>query len=120
MTFRERRKGKDSILYGVTILAVIGWTLLLIALFIIDKASPQDIEFYFNFVDTGVHSGAGATTWNEHLLRIVFYIMILGMCLSGVGLYLNSKRNRRRNDSYYLSLIFLGIVSTIGTLYLLI
>lgn len=120
MTFRERRKGKDSILYGVTVLAVIGWTLLLIALFIIDKASPQEIELYFNIVETGSNAGAAATTWNEHLMRIVLYIMILGMCLSGLGLYLNSKRNRRRNDSYYVSLIFLGIVSTIGTLYLLI
>jgi len=118
MAFRERRKGKDTVLQVVTIMAVIGWTLLLIALFIIDKASPQEIELYFNIVDTGASSSPGA--WNQHLLQLVFYIMLLGMCLSGVGLYLNSKRNRRRNDSYYLSLIFLGIVSTIGTLYLLV
>jgi hypothetical protein len=69
----------------------------------------------FSYVDTGRNASIGG--WDEQLLKIVFYIMLLGMVLSGTGLYLNSKRNRRRNDSYYLSLIFLGIVSTIGTIY---
>lgn len=117
MPFHERRKGKDTILRTLTILAVIGWTMILIALFVIDHASPQDIEVGLNSIDRGMNNYAG--TWDEGLLQVVFYIMLLGMFLSGMGLYLNSKRTRRRNDSYYMSLIFLGIVSTIGTLYLL-
>lgn len=117
MGFQERRKGRDTILHILTVMAVVGWSLILIALFVIDQASPQDIEVLFSYVDTGRNAYVGG--WNEQLLNIVLYIMLLGMVLSGTGLYLNSKRNRRRNDSYYMSLIFLGIVSTIGTLYLL-
>lgn len=117
MPFNERRKGRDSLLHILTALAVVGWSLILIAIFVIDQASPQDIEVLFSYVDTGRNAYVG--NWDEQLLNIVFYIMLLGMVLSGTGLYLNSKRNRRRNDNYYLSLIFLGIISTVGTLYLI-
>ncbi len=118
MGFNERRKGKDILLRLLTGMALVGWSLILVALFVIDQASPQDIEVWFSYIDTGQNTYVGS--WNEQLLQIVFYIMLLGMFISIVGLFLNSKRNRRRNDNYYLSLIFLGIVSTIGTLYLLV
>jgi len=113
----ERRKGGDGILKLLSILGVIGWFVMLIALFVIDKAKPQQLEFLVNNIDS--RSRSLQLGWNDSLLHYVFVLMVVGFLISIIGLYLNSMRNRRRNDSYRVHLIFLLIISTIGILYYL-
>jgi uncharacterized membrane protein len=115
---QERRKGSDTILKILSVLGVIGWFLMLIALFVIDKAKPQQLESMFSNIDSGTsHYQLG---WNDELLYYVFVLMVVGFLISILGLYLNSMRNRRRGDSYRVHLVFLFIISTIGILYYLI
>lgn len=114
----ERRKGGDGILKLLSVLGVVGWFIMLIALFVIDKAKPQQFEFLMNNIDSRSHNLQ--LGWNDSLLQYVFVLMVVGFLISIIGLYLNSMRKRRRNDSYRVHLIFLLIISTIGILYYLV
>jgi hypothetical protein len=100
------------------VLGVVGWFLMLIALFVIDKAKPQQLEFLVNNIDA--RSRSVQLGWNDELLYYVFVLMVVGFLISILGLYLNSMRKRRRNDSYRVHLVFLLIISTIGILYYLV
>jgi hypothetical protein len=113
----ERRKGSDSLMKLLSALGVIGWFIMLVALFVIDKAKPQQLEFLMNNIDS--RSRAYQVGWNDELLYYVFALMVMGFLISIIGLYLNSMRKRRRNDSYRLHLIFLLIITSIGILYYL-
>lgn len=102
----------------LSMLGVVGWFVMLVALFVIDKAKPQQLEFFFNNIDS--RSRAYQIGWNDDLLYYVFALMVMGFLISIIGLYLNSMRKRRRDDSYRLYLIFLLIISSIGILYYLV
>ncbi|MBD3671651.1 MAG: hypothetical protein HUJ29_12850 [Gammaproteobacteria bacterium] len=115
---KERRRGKDLILRVLSVMGVIGWFLMLVALFVADRAKPKQIEFMMNNLDRG--SSSVRLGWNDQLLYYVFVLMVLGFLISAIGLYLNSMRARRRHDSYRVHLIFLFIISTIGIIYYLV
>ena len=114
----ERRRGNDGLLRIMSWLGLFGWFLMLMALLVLDKAKPQQLENMMSGLD-------GRTTylnfgWNDDLLRYVFIFMVLGFFVSIMGLFINTMRHRRRSDSYRLHLIFLLIMSTIGIVYYLV
>jgi len=108
----ERRRGPDVIMQSLTWIAAAGWFLLFLALILFDRAKPETTNFFDRFLGREVP----ATGWNEQLTAVLFGIMIIGFCLGGIGLYLNSKRMRRKDDTYRISLIILAVISLCGML----
>lgn len=105
----DRRKGPDL---GVKLLhwfVLIGWLLMFLALIIASLAKPQTQTFFDRVVKLG-----GRTTWNQDMARYILYSMVLGLFISFGGLYINLKRNRRREDELRVSFILIGFLSAIG------
>ncbi len=104
-----RRKGPDLWCRSLRYLALLGWLLLVSALFILDYAKPKIETFFERVYDIHLHQ-----QWDMNLARNILWLMVLGLLLSVVGLVINAKRNRRRTDQWRLSLIFLGVLSSAG------
>lgn len=111
----ERREGPDLWIKSLRWFAVIGWLFMVAALLIFGKAKPQVetlIEKYYN-IKLNI-------TWNLELMRYIFFLMILGLGISVIGLVINIKRHQRKEDEYRVSMIILGLISLFGIfLYLL-
>ncbi len=107
--YRFKRGGPDFWVKTIESLCVIVWLLMLIALLVIGTAKPEIETFFGRYYNIPLRR-----TWDLELTRYVFYIMILGMFLSVFGLIVNSKRIRRKEDSYRDSLVIVGIISFIG------
>lgn len=107
---KDRREGPDQITRIIRYLGVASWAILLLALILVEKARPQVEKYIDKTMNIQLQQ-----SWNLEFIRILFYLMILGLCLSIVGFAINTMRMHRRTDEYRLSLIFLGIIS-IGTL----
>ena len=52
-------------------------------------------------------------TWSKSLYHIDFYILAAIFVVSGVGLYFNSIRHRRRTDKYDVSLLYFLVLSAL-------
>jgi len=111
----DRRKGPDKWVYAVRYFGIIGWCLMLGALLIVDKARPETDAFidkeFFSKIDIPV---VLRTAWDQELAQYIFYLMILGCCLSIAGLTINTQRNRRIDDGYKVYLIILSLLSIAG------
>lgn len=106
-----RRKGPDLWSRSLRYLALTGWLLLVIAIFILDQAKPKIETFFERVYDIRLHQ-----QWDMDLAKYILWLMVLGFFLSIVGLIINAKRKRRRTDQWRLSLIFLGIICSAGML----
>lgn len=111
----ERRKGPDKWIYAVRSFGITGWCLMVGALLVVDKAKPETDAFidkeFFNRMDIPIEL---RTTWDQDLARYIFYLMILGCCLSVAGLVINTQRNRRKDDGYKTYLVTLVLLSVTG------
>ncbi len=106
---QERRKGPDLWVKVLGWLGVFGWFLMFMALFIIDRAKPEDENIFTKAAKIEVR-----TTWNQELTNYLFYLMIFGLCISIIGIVINSRRHHREDDRFRLNLIILGIISIFG------
>ncbi len=113
-THRERRRGPDFWLRSIKGLVIICWCLLLAIMIIMDFAKPT----YETFFDRLAHVPV-TSSWNTELLQVLFYLMVLGLELSLLGLLLNTRRNKRKTDHYPGSLFFIAGVSLAGIIYYL-
>lgn len=110
----KRRKGPDLWFKSLRWMAVFGWLLLFAALLLSSKARPEIKTLIHSYDDLPYR-----ISWNMKLARYVFYMMIVGFCASGVGLAINIRRKRRRDDEIYVSLVLVGIISLAGILFYL-
>ncbi|MBO1224874.1 MAG: hypothetical protein JYX80_10655 [Candidatus Scalindua sediminis] len=105
----DRRKGPDPLVKALEWLSVFGWLLMFAALFIIDRAKPQSENFLIKATKV-----EASTTWNQELTSALFYLMIFGLCISIIGIAINSRRYRRKDDRFRITLIMLGVISIFG------
>lgn len=112
---QERRKGPDFLIKVLKNLVFISWVIIFTSMVLLDLAKPQMESFFDKLF--GVHRN---TNWNYTFMDYMFYTMVCGLGVSVGGLYINSKRMRRKGDHYSISLIFLGLVSTIGIIFYLV
>jgi len=106
-----RRKGPDLWSRSLRYLALFGWLLLISALFILDRAKPKIETFFERVYDIQLRQ-----QWDMDLARYIWWLMVLGLLISVVGLVINANRKRRQTDQWRLSLIFLGLISLSGIL----
>ncbi len=105
----DRRRGPDFWIRILAWLGGISWFLMFAAMFIIDRAKPEAEKIL-----SRVSGAEVSTTWDQTLLGYLFYLVIFGVCVSTVGIMINSKRYRREGDKFRLTLIVLGMLSIIG------
>lgn len=109
---KERRKGPDIWLRMIQWIGLISWGLMLPLLYLIDRAKPEFETLFDKMFDLQVRS-----TWNLDVYRWAVMLMFFLLILSGIGLVINKKRNRRREDYYRINLIIIFLLSTAGILY---
>jgi hypothetical protein len=80
-----------------------------VALFIIDRARPEEENMFTKSANVSVRS-----TWNLELFHYLFYLMIFRLCISIIGIVINSRRHHRSDDRFRYILIILGIISLFG------
>ncbi|MCP5158704.1 MAG: hypothetical protein H6975_04685 [Gammaproteobacteria bacterium] len=120
--FVERRGGRDLLLRIISGLGIVGWAFMLVAMIVLDRAKPDDPTFIPNervFERSGIPYHL-QTAWDQDLLTSIFYLLSIGLVLGIIGLAVNSRRHRRRDDYYRIHLVLLTAISAIGILYYLI
>jgi len=111
---KDRRKGPDKITRIIRYMGLAAWGVMLTALALIEKARPEVEGYLGENYNVKLH-----TDWNLELIRYMFYLMILGFCLSIVGISVNSMRLKRRTDEYQLSILVLALISIVTICYYL-
>jgi uncharacterized membrane protein YhaH (DUF805 family) len=107
----DKRKGPDFWVKSLTWFGMFGWFIILSGLVVLDKAKPKTETFLDRKHNVEV---VEQLLWNKNLSEVFFYLMILGLLVSTMGLCINSTRKKRKNDEYRLSLILVGLISLIG------
>lgn len=107
--FYERRKGPDILVKLITWISLINWLIVTAIIAIIAMASPKTETFFDRLMEVRVNKSL-----NEELAQYAFYLMVVLLLLSIVGLIINSRRHRRKTDRYRVSLVLTGIFSVLG------
>ena len=113
--YTERRKKQDWVVRSVTIIAVLGWICAMVALLLIDRASPAQENLLTRLLNVTVVS-----YWNTSLLRSAFIAVLASFVISIAGFFLNMSRHRRKTDKYNKLLITICILSTIILVFFLV
>jgi len=111
----ERRKKQDWIVRSVTLITILGWICALVALLLIDRASPSHENLFTRFLNVNV-----ASYWNSTLLRGAFIAILASFLVSVIGFIFNASRQRRKTDRYNKLLIIIGIASTVVLVFYLV
>ncbi|SFI14153.1 hypothetical protein SAMN05192551_10716 [Tindallia magadiensis] len=109
---RNRRRGKDIWLKMIRWIGIVSWALMIPLLILIDQAQPQFETFFDRYFDVQVNP-----RWNYEVLRYAFYLMVILLILSSIGLMINKKRSRRKGDYYRINLIIIFVLSILGIFY---
>ena len=105
----DRRKGPDLLTKILYLFSGLGWLFIIIVLILLEKAKPQFETFFDRFYHLHLQ-----TTWDYHLARHIYHIMIAGLVISGIGLVVGFNRYRRKDDVQDIFLIFCAVISVIG------
>lgn len=111
INYQNKRRKPDFLVKSLKWFVVISWLLMVTALLIFGAAIPE-VELFFD----RKFNMKLISAWNQKLSLYLFYIMIVWFCISVIGLVINSRRCRRRNDEFHVSLIFLCVISVFGVI----
>lgn len=108
-TIEQKRRGPDIWIKIIRWTAALGWILMFAVLLLTDKARPKVAFFLDRILQVPLR-----TSWDRRLLDIACFllVLILGLCLS--GLFINSRRHKRKTDHYNRSLVIMGILALGG------
>ena len=85
-----------------------------IALVVLAKAKPESSLIDEHFLAQFGYEVTLRRAWDMNLARYIYYLMMMGLSLSIIGLPLHMRRARREDDGYGLYLVLLGIISLAG------
>ena len=108
---RERRHGPDLLVKLMTALAVLGWVSMLVTVFLYGMARPEAINNAFWPLARKMNM-----IWNTELMSMVLYFLMGNFLVGAVGLFINTRRHKRKRDHYSLSLVLLTMLAAIGIL----
>ena len=106
---KDRRKGSDIWIRVLSFLGVTGWLVMLGSMIVADRARPEP-----ETVTTRFHKVIVRTTWDMELATYLFCLMIAGLFISIAGLYINSRRLKRKDDQLRINLILILLISITG------
>jgi hypothetical protein len=104
----DLRSEPDLITKSISKFSLICWCLTLGALILAGLALPTVRIFLSNVLNLSLK-----TNWSKILYHVDFFILAAIFIISGLGLFLNSIRHRRRTDQYDTSLVYFLILSAI-------
>jgi NADH:ubiquinone oxidoreductase subunit 4 (subunit M) len=107
----QKRRGPDIWVKIIHWLAACGWVLMFVVLLLADKARPQVAFFLDRILQIPLR-----TDWDMHLIGIACFLMIIILFLCTIGLFINSRRHKRRDDRYNRSLVIMWILAFIGVI----
>ncbi len=113
----DRRKAPDWIVIFGRLFGVFGWFGLFIALVLMAKAKPESSFIDESFLAQFGYEVTLRRAWDMGLARYIYYLMIMGVVLSTIGLFLHSRRSKREADGYGLYLMVLGVISMAGVIF---
>ncbi len=104
----DLRSEPDFISKSIGKFAVVCWVLTILAVIITGLALPVVRDFIGTAFNLDLQS-----TWSKLLYHIDFYAFAAIFVVSGLGLYFNSIRHRRRTDKYNPSLLCFLVLSAL-------
>ncbi|HGY54758.1 MAG TPA: hypothetical protein ENK44_03560 [Caldithrix abyssi] len=110
----DRRTGPDKVLKTMRWLGVFGW-ILVIVVFILFEISRPVIT---TFIDRWNNKVIVQPEWDKATAHVLLFIMYLGLTVSSIGIWLNTKRLKRKTDFYRIHFFFLGFFMFLGILYI--
>ena len=111
----NRRKKPDLTLRLLAWSNAIAVISLIIAVAIIAMAKPKQMNFLDHFYSVQRLN----PTWDMGLIKYIGVMLLLSFIASIIGLFLNSKRLRRKRDHVHATLVLSLIVSSISLLFYL-
>ena len=111
---KERRKRPDPIMQIIHLSNGLVWLILIAFLLTTNAAMPPVETFYDRLF--GVQLRA---YWDFRLLRAAQLILAGLFVVSGIGIWLNTKRLKRQDDHMRVSLIITAVFSLIGSVVML-
>lgn len=117
----ERRIGPDLWVSVLRWSGIVGWLIMLAVYVLLDRAKPERGTFVdiMYFEQLGIPINADSL-WDAELVKVVFYLMVLSLCVSIAGLIINTTRRKREDDGFRKYLVILGLISLFGVVYYLI
>ena len=106
---QDRRRGPDFWTKALRWLGIFGWFVMIVALYILDMAKPEEENMFTKNLDVSVRK-----TWDPKLIHYLFCLLIFGLCISVIGIIINSRRHHRKDDRFKYILITLCAISTFG------
>jgi hypothetical protein len=104
----DLRAEPDFITQCIGKLAVVCWIFTFLAIIIAIVALPV----VRNLMNTALNLNL-KPAWSQLLYYIDFYVLAAILVSSGLGLYFNSMRHRRRTDQYNVSLVYFLVLSAL-------
>lgn len=105
----DRRQGPDLWIKLLTGSGIISGICLVATLFITALAKPEVETFFDRFYNLRLRR-----TWDMDLMNYIFYLLLICFISSIVGLVINSRRKRRKDDHTRASLIVMLCISIFG------
>jgi hypothetical protein len=115
LKIKDRRKGPDVLVKIISIISGITWLFILLIFIIISYARPQIETTFFN----SLFKVPIENNWNKSLLPVAIIMLALLVIICFTGIAVNFFRHKRRTDRFNKSLIFLGLGSLTGLIYLM-
>lgn len=97
----NKRRKNDFLVKSVPVLGLISWIMSLFALAFFLQARPEmeyNLDQFFNFYKR--------SHWDLSSLQLSFFTASAELFLCALGLFMNSKRLKRKEDQYHKGLIF--------------
>jgi len=108
----ERRKDKDWMVQGSTILCVLAWMLSFFALLVIDLAAPTQANMF-----THLMGGQERVTWNEAFILLAYIMLVLSVISCVTSLTFNVMRMKRSHDKLKISVLVINVLTIAGFIF---
>lgn len=105
----NRRRKKDWVTQAVPVVSVIGWLTAIVFLILLERARPQQSNFFSRYFDVVL-----VTAWNASLVRTSLMVLVGVLLVCVVGFFFNMLRQKRKTDKYSKSIIILGLISLVA------
>lgn len=108
---KERRKGPDLLVRSLTWANAIASLSLVGAFCLTAMAKPQIETFFDRYYNVNLYR---RPTWDMTLMKYMAGLFILSALTGVVGLLLNSRRRRRKDDYIRMTLVVCLLISLVG------
>ena len=107
---KEKRKKPDPVMQIIHLSNGLVWIILMAFLLTTNAAMPPVETFYDRLFGVQLREH-----WDFRLLRVSQWILAGLFVISGIGIFLNTKRLKRQDDHMRVSLIITGVFSFAGS-----